>query len=115
MKDIIELREKARLLGIAISGCKEKDFDSVTIESDGIIGVNFSEYYCGDTDSETVYLTEKDLLDPFDEVVKRSKEKLMAEILRKKEEEKKRRADYEKAKAESEYNNYLALRKKFEL
>lgn len=102
-----EIANRAKTIAIAVCGWDEKHFDRVEIDLDGDISVYFSHYYRGDTDYESVYLTEEDMNNNIETTVlkykkileeklkKEQKEKAKEEIKRKEDKEKQQRIIYD--------------------
>jgi len=75
-EDIKKLFTKAKTLATAIySGNGNKDFNSVYINEDGSVEVEFCYYSCGDLEHVYILLTEDDMSGSIEEVVNRQNKK----------------------------------------
>lgn len=110
-----EIAMRAKQVGIAIYGPDgSKDFDSVKIELDGKISVNFSHYCCGDTNNEAIDLDEEDLINPIEQTVDKYINIEKARVEKRRLEEQERQRKLAEAKEASELETYNRLKSKFD-
>lgn len=113
-EELATIAKRAKEVGIAICGWSESDFDSVQIDTDGSISVHFSHYRCGNTDYESVYLSEEDMELPIEETVAKYKKKAQDEADKKAKEKLENERKDKIAKEKAERTTYEKLKAKFE-
>ncbi len=87
---------------------------SLSLESDGTIAASWTHYHCGDSDTETEYITAENLTEDLDVIAaerRKKEEEAQLERKRKQLEEDQKRAEREKQNRKQQYQ---ALKKEFE-
>ena len=108
-----ELYKKCVLLGCRISKSSERYFDSVCIEEDGNIRVEFSSCENGESSHWNIYLSQEDLDSPIEEVIKKHHLKQLEAKLEQERKSKEFEARDKIKKEEFEMQTYLRLKTKY--
>ena len=119
-EEIKKLALRVKKIGIAIynsigNSTGNSDFDNVTIYSDGEVYANFSYSWYGDTESESILITEDDMKSEIKDIVDKHKKKVKDEKDRKEKEKLENELKQKNEKEQRERDIYEKLKKKFEI